>query len=638
MAGEGDGSAGRPLIVMDDSEDDDEVVVAVPLALGVVAAGASASSSKRKRGGTGQRQRASDQHSGSSGHSRGDDVVDLTRPSSSSASRRHESDDEIEFVGSRGGGGGVGGAASLAAAASSTAAAQLQLAQYRSEAAASYVQFVGSTRPLAAAAAAVADPDGGGFEYDGSDREWLPPPVAVAARRQSTPTQKKAKRKRGTKAESPPPMEKGKSLLVPTGFDALDMYYPHLKANDRSAVLHWLLAPGGCTKKFAHEWRVAYEKRAGAKPTLWAMVSALSDEIADGAKKGNGSPGTTHSSGARNNAATMKKKQKSKVDGDDDDDDDDSDYDGDLDRKMPAVPTPKKGKKGKENKKPADKMLHALISDVEDEQDEKKMGDDCEMKVKSVLSIPSIGILSGELLDTLRQYFRAHVGRNRHKAKLESIETISDGSGDGLACSVCCDAFNPEDTVPCSGETELHFFCKSCFSSYATVTVQSGPIQSIACPVPECDSLFATADAKANLSAWDLLMIEHRETSRDRRVALAAKAVLHCECGAVAIITEEDIGNGRVTCPGEGCGKRYCCKCGNDDHGTEPCPPPAETVQWLDNHSKECPNCKNRIQKNGGCDHMTCMPPGGCGFEFWWTCGCPYRGSHRPGCQRLGEM
>ena len=156
----------------------------------------------------------------------------------------------------------------------------------------------------------------------------------------------------------------------------------------------------------------------------------------------------------------------------------------------------------------------------------------------------------------------------------------------------------------CSGEPEIHFFCKSCFHSYVTVTVESGPIGSVCCPLPDCKSLFSVYDTKSNLSLWDALMIDHRETNRDRRVALAAECVLHCECGAVAIITKEDIGNGRIQCPG--CHKRYCCKCGNDDHGDTLCPPPAETLQWLDKNSKECPNCKNRIEKNGGCDHMTC--------------------------------
>jgi len=137
------------------------------------------------------------------------------------------------------------------------------------------------------------------------------------------------------------------------------------------------------------------------------------------------------------------------------------------------------------------------------------------------------------------------------------------------------------------------------------------------------------------LPEWDILMIEHREDGRDRRVALGGEAILHCECGVVAVVTKEDMGDGRITCPGEGCGKRYCAKCGNDDHGKEPCPPPAETLQWLGKNSKPCPNCKNPIEKNGGCDHMTCRPPMGCGHEFWFSCGCNYRGKHTCGKARF---
>ena len=62
----------------------------------------------------------------------------------------------------------------------------------------------------------------------------------------------------------------------------------------------------------------------------------------------------------------------------------------------------------------------------------------------------------------------------------------------------------------------------------------------------------------------------------------------------------------------------------------KPCPPPAETLRWLGKQKnvKPCPNCHEMIQKNGGCDHMTCRPPGGCGHEFWFTCGCDYKKPH----------
>uniref|UniRef100_A0A7S2QLY4 RING-type domain-containing protein n=1 Tax=Zooxanthella nutricula TaxID=1333877 RepID=A0A7S2QLY4_9DINO len=37
---------------------------------------------------------------------------------------------------------------------------------------------------------------------------------------------------------------------------------------------------------------------------------------------------------------------------------------------------------------------------------------------------------------------------------------------------------------------------------------------------------------------------------------------------------------------------------------------------------KQCPNCKEYIEKNGGCDHMTCK----CRHEFHWSTLKPYRG------------
>ena len=599
------GSGDAPIVLLDDSasEDDDSSVVIVIQHHG---------QQRRRREGATRSSNAAVVASSSS-------VVDLTSATTSaSASRSHNNarnndGDVIQVVASTASRS-TGGHASVAAAAAQSI--RNQLAQYQSSAADSLLQIVGMKRsrppPAPAAARGPVDRvDASRFNFGGNNfgggrnsRVGVEQPLPVPHLRHSPPQQPKKKRsKKDSTPPPPPPMEKGKSMMKPIGFDAVDMYYPHLKASDRTTVLYQLLPKGYYTKKFTHDWRVRYEKDH-PKPTLLAMALALSDEIVDDVKK------------------------------------------------MTAMPKGgDKEQRDKENEMP---LLWDNKGDDKDDDEDRK-------------PTSSIGPLNGEIIDTLRTYFRAHVGRHFHKTKLDSIEPIaSDSSGVGaLTCSICSDDFDPSNTVPCSGEKELHFFCKRCFTSYATVTVESGPIQSISCPVPSCGSLFATADAKENLSEWDLLMIEHRETSRDRRVALAAKAVLHCECGQVAIITEDDVGNGRVTCPGNNCGKRYCCKCGNDDHGTEPCPPPAETVQWLDEHSKECPNCKNRIQKNGGCDHMTCRPPGGCGFEFWWTCvsicinetsicvvtlltyvlsfiflyqGCPFKGKHKPGCKRLGEQ
>ena len=55
-----------------------------------------------------------------------------------------------------------------------------------------------------------------------------------------------------------------------------------------------------------------------------------------------------------------------------------------------------------------------------------------------------------------------------------------------------------------------------------------------------------------------------------------------------------------------------------------PSPPPPssppflpQTSNWISAHTKECPKCHSTIEKNGGCNHMTCNS---CRHEFCWIC------------------
>jgi ariadne-1 len=46
-------------------------------------------------------------------------------------------------------------------------------------------------------------------------------------------------------------------------------------------------------------------------------------------------------------------------------------------------------------------------------------------------------------------------------------------------------------------------------------------------------------------------------------------------------------------------------------------------AKWIAENTKPCPRCHLRIEKNGGCNHMTChtQTGGGCRYEFCWICG-----------------
>ena len=53
---------------------------------------------------------------------------------------------------------------------------------------------------------------------------------------------------------------------------------------------------------------------------------------------------------------------------------------------------------------------------------------------------------------------------------------------------------------------------------------------------------------------------------------------------------------------------------------------------WKVRNTRKCPKCRMRIQKSGGCDHMTCK----CGHEICWRCGGNYSRKSRSGTVRRG--
>lgn len=56
--------------------------------------------------------------------------------------------------------------------------------------------------------------------------------------------------------------------------------------------------------------------------------------------------------------------------------------------------------------------------------------------------------------------------------------------------------------------------------------------------------------------------------------------------------------------------------------------------RWIDGHTKTCPKCHVHIEKNEGCDHMTCRK---CQYEFCWECLVPYSNIRRHGAYLHGK-
>lgn len=74
------------------------------------------------------------------------------------------------------------------------------------------------------------------------------------------------------------------------------------------------------------------------------------------------------------------------------------------------------------------------------------------------------------------------------------------------------------------------------------------------------------------------------------------------------------------------CGQTFCFKCREKPHSPCTCEMArlwmeklqgeSETANWVTANTKPCPTCHKPVEKNGGCNHVTCT----CGQVGRWLC------------------
>lgn len=201
------------------------------------------------------------------------------------------------------------------------------------------------------------------------------------------------------------------------------------------------------------------------------------------------------------------------------------------------------------------------------------------------------------------------------------LETVS-----GFMCDICCEDAPGLETfsMKCG-----HRYCVECYRQYLFQKVkEEGEAARIQCPSDTCPRII---DAKS----MDLLVTAELN---DRYRQLLNKTYVqdndhlkwcpapYCENAVSCGVKKKDLGKivPTVACS---CGYRFCFGCILTDHQPAPCElvkmwlkkcaDDSETANWISANTKECPKCNSTIEKNGGCNHMTCRK---CKYEFCWMC------------------
>jgi ariadne-1 len=213
---------------------------------------------------------------------------------------------------------------------------------------------------------------------------------------------------------------------------------------------------------------------------------------------------------------------------------------------------------------------------------------------------------------------RLTCGLDLYSSNLLSHLTGPNGLSGKFKCRICYDENDLSDSfsLGCG-----HPFCKSCFAEYLRNAItDGGSCITVKCPEHKCKQVVTKSIVHGMLNSeesckYDLYFTrDFIEKSKNMKYCPAPR------CEKVAI------GSG-VTTVRCACNYTFCFKCGEEAHDpcscaqlsdwNEKCMNESETANWILANTRKCPQCTTRIEKNQGCNHMTCKM---CKHEFCWIC------------------
>ncbi|XP_061358083.1 probable E3 ubiquitin-protein ligase ARI1 isoform X3 [Gastrolobium bilobum] len=192
-----------------------------------------------------------------------------------------------------------------------------------------------------------------------------------------------------------------------------------------------------------------------------------------------------------------------------------------------------------------------------------------------------------------------------------------------VMCEICI------EDVPGDEATRMdcgHCFCNNCWTEHFLVKINEGQSKRIRCMAHKCYSICDEAVVRTLLSRKHPDMAEKYERFLLESYIEDNKRVKWCpstpHCGNAIRIEDDELCE--VECS---CGLQFCFSCLLEAHSpcsclmwelwAKKCRDESETVNWITVHTKPCPKCHKPVEKNGGCNLVSCI----CGQAFCWLCG-----------------
>ena len=192
-----------------------------------------------------------------------------------------------------------------------------------------------------------------------------------------------------------------------------------------------------------------------------------------------------------------------------------------------------------------------------------------------------------------------------------------------VLCDVCLQSYfvNNHKALACE-----HYYCRDCWQHYLHYNIISNAqATNIQWMSTDCNILVPEDFVEFFFS--NSTIVKERYDKLCFRDCIESNPYLRACVGhnCSIIIKAKEYKAKRVVC--KECNSSYCFKCGCEYHAPTDCQTiklwltkcadDSETANYISAHTKDCPECKMTIEKNGGCNHIKCYS---CKQEFCWMC------------------
>ena len=195
-------------------------------------------------------------------------------------------------------------------------------------------------------------------------------------------------------------------------------------------------------------------------------------------------------------------------------------------------------------------------------------------------------------------------------------------------CPVCYTEIDKDESMSLKCN---HKICNECYIEYINNKLSSEPLNILDtfCPLNGCNLYLTRTIFKKCITEKRMQRVFAKSVIRN--FILTNKNIKLCpnpKCN-ISIKVQNNSAK-EIKCQ---CGTVFCFSCLEESHIPCDCEMTkqwkeftketgsGEDFIWIKDNTKNCPKCNQPIEKNQGCNHMTCQrKAGGCGYEFCWVC------------------